>query len=248
VAMAFFSGISGSKLADVAAVGGILMPAVRRTKQNPNEAAGLLAASAIMAETIPPCINMIILGFVANLSIGGLFLAGIVPAEVMAAGLAAMATMSGMVMFIVAAASGVAHGLTMEQVPHALADIMVKLAAQYGSWMFMLISILALIFFGAILEGAAALIIFGPLLTPIAIKLGYHPLHFAVVLVIAMGIGLFSPPFGLGMYATCAIGQVRLQDVVKPYLKYLSILLVALLLIAAFPEISLWLPRRFGLA
>jgi tripartite ATP-independent transporter DctM subunit len=330
VAMAFFSGISGSKLADVAAVGGILMPAVRRTRQNPNDAAGLLAASAIMAETIPPCINMIILGFVANLSIGGLFLAGIVPSLVMAAGLAAMAiyfgrrvdvsqvftqrrslpkliggafvgllmiamigkgvtsgvatsteisafavvyaivvgwiafreltprsllklfvdaaTMSGMVMFIVAAASGVAHGLTMEQVPHALADLMVRLATQYGSWMFMLISILALIFFGAILEGAAALIIFGPLLTPIAIKLGYHPLHFAVVLVIAMGIGLFSPPFGLGMYATCAIGQVRLQDVVKPYFKYLSVLLIALVLIAAFPELSLWLPRRFGLA
>jgi tripartite ATP-independent transporter DctM subunit len=330
VAMAFFSGISGSKLADVAAVGGILMPAVRRTRQDPNEAAGLLAASAIMAETIPPCINMIILGFVANLSIGGLFLAGIVPAIVMAAALAALAiyagrrvdvstvfaqrrslpkliggalvgvlmiamigkgvtsgiatsteisafavvyaivvgwiafreltprsllklfvdaaTMSGMVMFIVAAASGVAHGLTMEQVPHELADVMVRLASRYGSWMFMLISILALIFFGAILEGAAALIIFGPLLTPIAVKLGYHPLHFAVVLVIAMGVGLFSPPFGLGMYATCAIGQVRLQDVVKPYLKYLSVLLVALLLIAAFPQISLWLPRRFGLA
>ena len=50
------------------------------------------------------------------------------------------------------------------------------------------------------------------------------------------------------MYATCAIGQVRLQDVVKPYLKYLSILLVALLLIAAIPGNSLWLPRRFGLA
>jgi TRAP-type C4-dicarboxylate transport system permease large subunit len=156
--------------------------------------------------------------------------------------------MSGMVMFIVAAASGVAHGLTMEQVPHELADLMVQLASRYGSWMFMLISILALVFFGAILEGAAALIIFGPLLTPIAVKLGYHPLHFAVVLVIAMGVGLFSPPFGLGMYATCAIGQVRLQDVVKPYLKYLIVLLVALLMIAAFPQISLWLPRRFGLA
>jgi TRAP-type C4-dicarboxylate transport system permease large subunit len=63
-----------------------------------------------------------------------------------------------------------------------------------------------------------------------------------------MGVGLFSPPFGLGMYATCAIGKVRIQDVVRPYLKYLSMLLLALVLIAAFPEISLWLPRKFGLA
>ncbi|HEV8259675.1 MAG TPA: TRAP transporter large permease subunit, partial [Burkholderiales bacterium] len=75
-ATAFFSGVSGSKLADIAAVGGIIMPAVRRTRQDPNDAAGLLASTAVMAETIPPCINMIILGFVANISIGGLFLAG----------------------------------------------------------------------------------------------------------------------------------------------------------------------------
>jgi tripartite ATP-independent transporter DctM subunit len=158
------------------------------------------------------------------------------------------ATMSGMIMFIVAAASGVAHGLTMEQVPHALADLMVSMSQRYGSWVFMLISIAALIVFGAVLEGAAALIIFGPLLTPIAVKLGFHPLHFAVVLVIAMGVGLFSPPFGLGMYATCAIGKVRVQDVVKPYLKYLAMLLLALAAIAALPELSLWLPRKLGLA
>jgi TRAP-type mannitol/chloroaromatic compound transport system permease large subunit len=90
-ATAFFSGVSGSKLADVAAVGGIIMPAVRRTRQDPNDAAGLLAASAVMAETIPPCINMIIMGFVANISIGGLFVAGLVPAAFMALSLALVA-------------------------------------------------------------------------------------------------------------------------------------------------------------
>lgn len=330
VAMAFFSGISGSKLADVAAVGGILMPAVRKTRQDPNEATGLLAASAIMAETIPPCINMIILGFVANLSIGGLFLAGIAPAILMAAALAAFSiwrgkkvdaskvfehprplaklvggalvglvmivmigkgvasgvatsteisafavvyaivvgwiafreltwkslvklfvdssTMAGMIMFIVAAASSVAYSLTIEQVPHALADITVSLAHQYGNWLFMVITVAALILFGAVLEGAPALIIFGPLLTPIAVQLGYHPLHFGIVLVIAMGIGLFSPPFGLGMYATCAIAGTRIADVVRPYAWYVVVLLLTLLLIVAWPEFALWLPRHYGLA
>ena len=68
---------------------------MRKTRQDPNEATGLLAATAIMAETIPPCINMIILGFVANLSIGGLFLAGIVPAIIMATALAAVAVWRG---------------------------------------------------------------------------------------------------------------------------------------------------------
>ena len=94
-ATAFFSGVSGSKLADVAAVGGIVMPAVRRTRQDPNEAAGLLACSAVMAETIPPCINMIIMGFVANISIAGLFMAGLVPAAVLALALAALAVIVG---------------------------------------------------------------------------------------------------------------------------------------------------------
>lgn len=94
-ATAFFSGVSGSKLADIAAVGGIIMPAVRKTKQDPNETAGLLASSAVMAETIPPCINMIIMGFVANISIAGLFMAGLVPAAVLALSLAAMAVWVG---------------------------------------------------------------------------------------------------------------------------------------------------------
>jgi len=329
MAMAFFSGISGSKLADVAAVGGILMPAVRKTRQDVNEATGLLAATAIMAETIPPCVNMIILGFVASLSIGGLFLAGIFPAIVMAVALAVVAvwrgkrvdvskvfenprplvkllggalvgaimiamigkgvtsgvatsteisafaviyaivvgylafreltwrslyklfvdsaSLAGMIMFIVAAASGVGYSLTFEQIPHALASVMVDLAHAYGTWLFMVISVSALIVFGAVLEGAPALIIFGPLLTPIAVQLGYHPLHFGIILVIAMGIGLFSPPFGLGMYATCTIANTRLQDVVKPYFRYVLVLLITLVVLIAYPTLTLWLPRHYGL-
>src|SRR5262249_58974383 len=95
VATAFFSGISGSKLADIAAVGGIIMPAVRKTRQNADDAAALLAASAVMAETIPPCGNMIIFGFVANVSIGGLFIARVGPAGCLALTLAAVAMAVG---------------------------------------------------------------------------------------------------------------------------------------------------------
>ena len=86
MSMVLFSGISGSKMADVAAVGSVLIPAARKSRQNPGNAVALLAASAVMAETIPPCINLIILGFVANLSIGGLFVAGLFPAALDGAG------------------------------------------------------------------------------------------------------------------------------------------------------------------
>ena len=84
LSMVIFSGISGSKMADVAAVGSVLIPAAGLCAKNPGAAVALLAASAVMAETIPPCINLIILGFVANLSIGGLFMAKFAPAALMA--------------------------------------------------------------------------------------------------------------------------------------------------------------------
>ncbi len=95
LSMVVFSGISGSKMADVAAVGSVLVPAARKSGQKPGAAVALLAASAVMAETIPPCVNLIILGFVANLSIGGLFMAGLVPSALMAAALIVLVVLLG---------------------------------------------------------------------------------------------------------------------------------------------------------
>jgi tripartite ATP-independent transporter DctM subunit len=326
--MVLFSGISGSKMADVAAVGSVLIPAARRARQNPGSAVALLAASAVMAETIPPCINLIILGFVANLSIGGLFVAGLLPAGLMALALIVVsiisgktparvdddlprmptsglwsgaiasfglifmiffgfksgfatateisafaaayalvigavvfrelgfksaatsfvhaATRSGLVLFIVAAAQSLAFILTLQQVPHAVGDMMLALSQSNGVWLFMLLSIAVLIVMGSVLEGAAALIIFGPLLLPVAVKLGVDPLHFGVVLVIAMGIGLFAPPLGLGLYGACLIGKVPIEQTVKPIMGYLGLLLACLLVIAFVPAISTTLPRAFG--
>ena len=328
MSMVLFSGISGSKMADVAAVGSVLIPAARRSKQNPGGAVALLAASAVMAEAIPPCINLIILGFVANLSIGGLFVAGLLPAGLMALALIVLsiilgkrpepaaeaepraavsglwsgaiasfglifmiffgfksgfatateisafavvyaiivgsivfrelsfktaahsfvqsATRSGLVLFIVAAAQSLAFVLTLQQVPHAVGDIMLSLSASQGIWLFMLLSIAVLIVMGSVLEGAAALIIFGPLLMPVAVKLGIDPLHFGVVLVVAMGIGLFAPPLGLGLYGACLIGNVPIEQTVKPIMGYLGLLLLCLLVIAFVPAISTALPRAFG--
>ena len=78
---------------------------------------------------------------------------------------------------------------------------------------------------GSILEGAAALIIFAPLLVPVAGQIGINGLHFGVVLVIAMGIGLFAPPLGLGLYGACLIGGVPIEATIKPMLGYLGLLL-----------------------
>jgi tripartite ATP-independent transporter DctM subunit len=326
LSMVVFSGISGSKMADVAAVGSVLIPAARRSRQDPGHAVALLAASAVMAETIPPCVNLIILGFVANLSIGGLFVAGLLPAALMAVVLIAAAviagappvetpvvrvpmrqlwggavvvlgllviifggfrsgfatateisafgavyalvvgglafrelswrgagrsfvnaaTRSGLVLFIVAAAQSVAFLLTLQQVPHALAEFMIGLSQSSGVTLFLLLSIAILIVMGSVLEGAAALIIFAPLLIPVAHTLGIAPLHYGVVLVIAMGIGLFAPPLGLGLYGACLIGGVPIEVTVKPMLRWLGLLLVCLLVIAFVPQVTMWLPHAMG--
>src|SRR5205814_6104562 len=101
-------------------------------------------------------------------------------------------TRSGLVLFIVAAAQSLAFILTLQQVPHAVGDLMLSISGTHGIWLFMLLSIAVLIVMGSVLEGAAALIIFGPLLLPVAVQLGNEPLHFDVALVIPMGIGLTS--------------------------------------------------------
>jgi len=155
------------------------------------------------------------------------------------------AARSGLVLFIVAAAQSLAFILTLQQVPHAVGDYMLALSTN-GVWLFMLLSIAVLIVMGSVLEGAAALIIFGPLLLPVAVKLGVDPLHFGVVLVIAMGIGLFAPPLGLGLYGACLIGNVPIEQTVKPILGYLGLLLLCLLAVAFLPVLSTALPRALG--
>jgi tripartite ATP-independent transporter DctM subunit len=157
------------------------------------------------------------------------------------------AAMAGSILFIVAAASSFAYALTVQQIPSALSASMVEFGKTYGSLMFMGLATVLMVFFGAILEGAPALIIFGPLLTPIAVELGINPLHFGTVMVVAMGFGLFAPPVGLGLFATCALTDTRVQDVVKPMGKYLAVLALGIVALIVVPAFSLWLPTRLGL-
>jgi tripartite ATP-independent transporter DctM subunit len=156
------------------------------------------------------------------------------------------ATRSGLVLFIVAAAQSLAFVLTLQQVPHAVGEMMLSLSSAHGTWLFLLLSIAVLIVMGSVLEGAAALIIFGPLLLPVAVKIGIDPLHFGVVLVIAMGLGLFAPPLGLGLYGACLIGNVPIEQTVKPIMGYLGLLFLCLLVIAFVPAISTALPHALG--
>ena len=107
--------------------------------------------------------------------------------------------------------------------------------------MFLAVSILAFIVLGSVLEGIPAIVLFGPLLFPIARSIGVNEVHYAVVVVLAMGIGLFAPPFGVGYYAACVVSRIHPDEGLKPILPYLPALLLGTVVIAAVPWISIGL-------
>jgi tripartite ATP-independent transporter DctM subunit len=322
VSMYIMSGISGSKVADVAAVGTTMKDIMRRERYNPGETAAVLATCAVMGETVPPSIAMLVLASVTSLSIGSLFVAGLLPAAVIAlclmvliyfrsrgragelkkhslreivrAGVNAIpavvapviliggivsgvatptevsstaviyalvlsvfvyrtlgggqlwrvmtgtAAQAGMVLFITSTASTFSWSLTIAKMPQRIAALFGTL---HGSaTLFMLATIVTLVVMGALLEGLPALLIFGPLLLPMAAQFGVDPLQYGIVLIIAMGLGAFSPPIGVGMFVTCSICDTTMENASRHMVPYLVVVVVGLLLVAFVPWFSLVLP------
>ena len=146
------------------------------------------------------------------------------------------ACLSGAILFIIGAATGMAWALTQSGFSQALATAMGSVPG--GKMGFLVISIFAFVILGSVLEGIPAMVLFGPLLFPIARQIGVNEVHYAVVIILAMGIGLFAPPFGLGYYTACTIGRVHPDLALKRIWPYLGVLMLALLLIAAVPWFS----------
>ncbi len=328
VSMYIVSGLSGSKAADVAAVGLVMRDMLRQEGYNLERATAVLAASAVMGETVPPSIPMLVLGSVTTLSIGSLFIGGLMPAAVvgiclmvliyfqsrqssapraaradlgqivkaslggvlpllmpvilfggilagvatatevssfavayglvlaglvyrelglkaLVRGLVDCATVSGMILFILGAASSFARALTMAQLPHRLVGLLS--GANQSRWVFLLASIVLLIVTGMVLEGLPALLILAPILMPIASTVGVSQLHYGIVLLIAMGIGAFAPPVGVGFYFACAVCETTIEKSGRQMIPYIIVLFIALLLVALVPWFTLSLPARFHL-
>ena len=147
------------------------------------------------------------------------------------------ASLSGSILLIIGAATAMAWGLTQSGFSRALSEAMTGLPG--GAATFMALSIVAFIILGSVLEGIPAIVLFGPLLFPIAKAVGIHEVHYAMVVILSMGIGLFAPPFGVGYYAACAIGRVNPDEGIRPILAYLAALFVGLVVVALVPWISI---------
>jgi tripartite ATP-independent transporter DctM subunit len=320
------SGLSGSKPADVAAVGTVMRDQLRE-RHGAAEGAAVLAASAIMGETVPPSIAMLIVGSITSVSLAALFIGGLIPAAVMAfclmmliyvrarragtprvprasfaamfrAGLDAVlpllmpamllggilfgiatptevaafavvyglvlavivyrvmnlgefmrtvadtAALTGVLLFIFAAASGFSWTLTVAYLPQRLVALLH--AVGNSTEIFMLGSIALLVVVGVLLEGLPSLNVLAPLLIPIAGKLGLSELHYALVLIIAMGIGGFMPLAGVGFYVCCAIMRCDIEQASRAMLPYLIVVLAGLIVVAFVPWFALALPKYFG--
>jgi tripartite ATP-independent transporter DctM subunit len=149
------------------------------------------------------------------------------------------ASLSGAILLIIGTATGMAWALTQSGFSTALASFMTGLPG--GIPMFLAVTIIAFVVLGSVLEGIPAIVLFGPLLFPIAKQIGVHEVHYAMVVILAMGIGLFAPPFGVGYYAACAISRIHPDEGIKPMLGYILALLIGTILIAAVPWFSIGL-------
>ena len=146
------------------------------------------------------------------------------------------ACLSGAILFIIGCATAMAWGLTQSGFSQDLAAIMKSLG---GAKAFLAVSIVVFIILGSVLEGIPAIVLFGPLLFPIAREMGIHDVHYSMVVILAMGTGLFSPPFGVGYYGCCAVSKVHPDEGI-PYIgAYLAALVMGLIVVAVFPWISI---------
>jgi tripartite ATP-independent transporter DctM subunit len=319
-AMFLVSGISGSKLADMAAVSPVLFPEMERRGYRRGEMIALLSTSGAMAELIPPSLVLIVVGTVCSLSIQSLFTGGLLPAAVAAlfliatamlrtrgarasvaprvpgaarvralvvalpglvlplliryfvvAGIATAtevstigviysavvgiavyrefdwrriypilcetASLTGAIMLIIATATAMGWALTQSGFAAELAQALA--VAPGGRAGFIIFSIIVFMALGSVLEGIPAIVLFGPLLFPLAKQIGIHEIHYAVIVVLSLSIGLFAPPFGVGYYGACAVGKCDPQTAAFAILPYLGALILALIVIAAVPWLSI---------
>ncbi len=328
VASMFFGGISGSAVADAAAMGTILVPGMVKKGYTPGFSAAVTAASSTMGPIIPPSIFMVIMGVTTGLSIGGLFASGVVPGLLLGLGMmglsyvisirrnyprdtepltsrrffqalfqalpalfapaiilggilggiftateAAAVTVlyafilgtffyrelklkdlpgifmnsgvtTAVLLLIIGMANIFAWILSAEQIPQKIAAGMLQLT--HNPYLILLMINVFLLFIGMFMEGGAAIIILAPTLLAVATSVGIQPLHFGLVMVLNIVVGLLTPPLGVCLFVVCGVTNLSLQRVTRAIMPFLAVEMGVLLLVTYWPGLILAIPRFFG--
>lgn len=323
-----FAGMSGSAVADAAGLGVIEHKAMREAGYTSRFAATITAVSSTIGPIIPPSIPFVIYGSLANVSVGALFLGGVVPGLLMAVALMAVIavvakrqnlprgdalppfrealrilldaapalalppvilaviftglatpteaavvaaayafligwlfyrelTLSGVadvlwdsarqtaqVMLIIAVSTPFGWVLIQQQIPNAILNAFLSLSSE--PWVILLVINIVLLILGMFIEGIAIMIIAFPVLLPVVVKIGIDPVHFGVMLVLNLMIGLVTPPVGLCLYVVAGIARISIAEITKELWPYVLALVGVLLLVTYIPGLTLWLPNSLG--
>ncbi|WP_252502078.1 TRAP transporter large permease [Sporosarcina sp. Marseille-Q4943] len=319
----FFAAISGSGPATVAAIGGIMIPAMVRNGYDKKFATAVVAAAGSIGVIIPPSIPMVIYGVVGNASIGDLFIAGIVPGILVGLSMityayvyskkkgfkgmdeptslkkigiaiweakwallipviilggiyggyftpteaAVIAVVYGLfasvvlyrelrikdlpkvmvdsalttatVLIIVGTATAFGRYLTIEQVPTKVANALLNLSSEPIIIILLITALLLVV--GMFMDTLAAIIILTPILLPIAIQIGYDPIHFGILMVVNLAIGFITPPLGVNLFVASGISGLSLETLSRAVIPFVFAMIFTLLLITFVPQLSLFL-------
>lgn len=321
------AGVSGSAAADAAAVGGVLMPEMKKKGYPASFSAVLNASASVVGVIIPPSSVIIIIAWLANLSVGEMFLAGAVPGILIslaylaltiiisirrkypreeranikeiggnflsasltlilpiflvlsivmgiatateAAALAAVYAFvisvlvyrslnfrqivralrdtvytSTVVMFIVCSSMIFSWVLINEGVPKLISDIL--LGFGLPNWALLLVIILIMTIGGMFLDTVPNIFIFVPIFYPITAEMGIDPMHFSIIMLCTLSIGLFTPPVGTSLFVSLRIAKIRMEDTLKDLTPYFLVGMAMVIVIAFIPSITLWLPNLFS--
>jgi tripartite ATP-independent transporter DctM subunit len=325
----FFAGISGSAVADASCLGSILIPAMKKDGYEIHYACAITASAAIIGPIIPPSIPIVVLALVANLSVGALFLGGVLPGIFIGLGLIAVnyvisrrrkyarvkepltlkiffktlvgavipllmpliimgGILSGIftpteaasiavayalfigfvvlrtlklrdlpriffrstvatstILIVMAMANAFSWILATQQIPQQVSQFIFSISKDPYVILF-LINIFLLIV-GCFLEGLAAIILIVPILMPVVTQLGINPIHFGLIVVVNLMIGLLTPPLGLCLFVVCGVAKVKLGPLIREVMPFLIVEIVILFMITYMPWFTLTLPRLFKL-
>ena len=151
---------------------------------------------------------------------------------------------AGMILFMIATSNLLSQVIVIDGLGRQLDGLFANFQSPAA---FLFVSMLAVIVIGFVLEGYPAILISAPILLPVAERMGIDPLQFGILLTLAVGIGVFMPPVGIGYYISCAVGEAPVNATMKPSAIYNVILLVGFSIIILFPQITLILPHLLGM-
>ena len=312
----FFSGISGSTVADVSAIGSLMVPALKKAGYKSDESVSIVCAASAMGMLVPPSIPAVVLGGITGMSVGALFVGGFIPAIVIAVFIMALiylqavrskiplekrlsfkesmravfgaiipllcpviifagiltgaatcteiaviavlyafivgvfvyreikwneiipiltrtAVTTGSVMLLVGVASALSWILSTNQVPNMVGTAITKISN--SPLVFLLLCNLCFILLGAVLEGVPAMLILVPIFMPLVQKFGINQIHFGILLIACLGIGIFLPPIGMGMFIACNFAEIDVGKMFRSFAPYVLVMLVGLFVITYVP-------------